>query len=83
MLELIAGPLAAYAQAPSTLSGTVFDLTGKPYPDVTITITNVATNKASEVMTDAKGHYTVSGLTGGDYNVDFKAKDETQKDQLI
>jgi tetratricopeptide (TPR) repeat protein len=89
MLALIAGPLAAwlgtaaYAQAPSTLSGTVLDLTGKPYPDVTITITNVATNKASEATTDAKGHYTASGLTGGDYNVDFKAKDESQKDQLI
>jgi len=89
MLALIAGPLAAwlgttaYAQAPSTLSGTVYDLMGKPYPDVTISVTNIATNKASQATTDAKGHYSVSGLTGGDYNIDCTAKDENQKDQLI
>ena len=88
-LALIAGPLAAwlgtaaYAQAPSTLSGTVLDLTAKPYPDVTVSVTNVATNKGVQATTDAKGHYSVSGLTGGDYNIDFNAKDENQKDQLI
>ncbi len=88
-LALIAGPpaawlgTAAYAQAVGTLSGTVFDLTGKPYPDVTISITNVATNKAATVTTDAKGHYSATGITGGDYNVDFSAKDQDQKDQLI
>ena len=89
MLALIAGPLAAwqgtaaYAQAPTTLSGTVLDLTGKPYPDVTVSVSNAATNKAAQATTDAKGHYSVSGLTGGDYNIDFNAKDENQKDQLV
>ena len=89
MLALIAGPLAAwpgtaaYAQAVGTLSGTVFDLTGKPYPDVTIAITNIQTNKASTVTTDAKGHYSATGITGGDYNVDFTAKNADQKDELI
>ena len=50
MLALIAGPLAAllapaaFAQG-GTLSGTVLDMTGKPYPDVTLTIKSIETNK--------------------------------------
>jgi tetratricopeptide (TPR) repeat protein len=88
MLALIAGPLAvwlapaAYAQS-GTLSGTVLDLTGKPYPDVTIVIKNIETNKETTVTTDAKGHYTAPGLSGGTYNVDLKGKDKDQKDMLL
>jgi tetratricopeptide (TPR) repeat protein len=88
LLALIAGPLAAwmapaaYAQG-GTLSGTVLDLTGKPYPDVTLSIKNIETNKEIEVITDAKGHYTAAGLAGGTYNVDLKAKDKDQKDMLL
>lgn len=88
LLALIAGPLAAwmapaaYAQG-GTLSGTVLDLTGKPYPDVTLSIKNIETNKEVNVTTDAKGHYSAPGLAGGTYNVDFKAKDKDQKDMLL
>jgi tetratricopeptide (TPR) repeat protein len=88
LLALIAGPLAAwmapaaYAQG-GTLSGTVLDLTGKPYPDVTLSIKSIETNKELEVITDAKGHYTAAGLAGGTYNVDLKAKDKDQKDVLL
>ena len=88
VLALIAGPLAAllattaYAQG-GVISGNMFDLTGKPYPDVTITFTNNETNKTSETKTDAKGHYAMSGVAGGTYNVDFKAKDADGKDQLV
>ncbi len=88
MLALIAGPLAAwmapaaYAQN-STLSGTVLDLTGKPYPDVTLTIKSVETGKEADVTTDAKGHYNAPGLAGGTYNVDLKGKDKDQKDMLL
>jgi tetratricopeptide (TPR) repeat protein len=87
-LALIAGPLgvwlapAAYAQN-STLSGTVLDLTGKPYPDVTISIKNTETNKQFDVVTDAKGHYSAPGLAGGTYNVDLKGKDKDQKEMLL
>jgi tetratricopeptide (TPR) repeat protein len=89
VLALIAGPLAvwlataAYAQGISTISGTVLDLTGKPYPDVTILFTNLETNKPSQTVTDEKGHYTVTGLPGGKYNVDFKSKDQAGNLQLI
>src|SRR6202521_1032046 len=87
-LALIAGPLAAwlvpaaYAQN-AVLSGTVLDLTGKPYPDVTISIKNTETNKQLDVTTDAKGHYSAPGLAGGTYNVDVKAKDKDQKEMLL
>jgi len=32
-------------------------MTGKPYPDVTLSIKNTETNKESTVTTDAEGHY--------------------------
>ena len=85
---LIAGPLAAllapaaYAQG-AVLSGTVLDLTGKPYPDVSILIKNTETNKEITVTTDAKGHYSAPGLAGGNYNVDLKGKDKDQKEMLL
>jgi tetratricopeptide (TPR) repeat protein len=88
LFALLAGPLAvwmtpaAYAQN-ATLSGTVLDLTGKPYPDVTLTIKSIETSKETDVTTDAKGHYSAPGLAGGTYNVDLKAKDKDQKDMLL
>src|SRR5487761_516643 len=88
LLALIAGPLAAwmapvaYAQG-GTLQGTVFDMTGKPYPDVTISIKSIETNKETDVTTDAKGHYSAPGLAAGTYNVDVKGKDKDQKDMLL
>jgi len=88
LLALIAGPLAAwlapaaFAQG-SVLSGTVLDMTGKPYPDVTISIKNTETNKETTVTTDAKGHYSAPGLSGGTYNVDLKGKDKDQKEMLL
>ena len=88
MLALIAGPLAAwmapaaYAQN-STLQGTVLDLTGKPYPDVTLSIKSVETGKEFDVTTDPKGHYTAPGLAGGTYNVDLKGKDKDLKEMLL
>ncbi len=89
MLALLAGPLAAvlataaYAQGFGVLTGTVLDTSGKPYPDVTLTITNADTNKANDVKTDARGHYSLTGVTGGTYNIDVKTKDATGKEQLI
>jgi tetratricopeptide (TPR) repeat protein len=88
LLALIAGPLAAllapaaFAQG-GTLSGTVLDMTGKPYPDVTLTIKSIETNKETKVTTDAKGHYSAPGLAGGTYNVDLSGKDKDQKDMLL
>ena len=88
LLALIAGPLAAwlapaaYAQG-GVLQGTVFDLTGKPYPDVTMSIKNIETNKETTAVTDAKGHYSAPGVVPGTYNIDVKGKDKDQKDMLL
>ncbi len=88
LLALIAGPLAAwlapaaYAQG-GTLAGTVYDLTGKPYPDVTISVKSIETSKEISATTDAKGHYSASGLGAGTYNIDVKGKDKDGKDMLL
>ncbi len=88
LLALLAGPLAAWL-APAAfaqggaLAGTVFDLTGKPYPDVTITVKSLETSKETSAVTDAKGHYSVPGMGPGTYNIDVKGKDKDQKDELL
>ncbi len=83
VLALIAGPLAAwlataaYAQGGlSSLQGTVYDVNGKPYADVTLTIKNTENNKTIDVKTDSKGHYSAAGLQGGTYDIDVKQKDQ-------
>jgi tetratricopeptide (TPR) repeat protein len=82
VFALIAGPLmallatAAYAQAFGILQGTVYDSTGKPYADITLTVKNADNNKSSDVKTDSKGHYSLTGVTGGTYNIDVKVKDQ-------
>ena len=82
VLALIAGPLgawlttAAYAQAFARLQGTVTDTTGKPYPNVTLTIKGIDSNRTFEVKTDSQGHYLVNGMLGGAYNIDLKVKDQ-------
>lgn len=88
LLALVAGPLAAwltpaaFAQG-GTLAGTVFDLTGKPDPDITVSVKNTESNKQTDSVTDAKGHYSVPGLGPGTYNVDVKGKDKDGKDELL
>jgi tetratricopeptide (TPR) repeat protein len=89
LLALIAGPLAAwlapaaFAQGGGTLSGTVLDMTGKPYPEVSIYLKNTENGKEVTVATDAKGHYSAPGLAGGTYNVDLKGKDKDGKEMLL
>lgn len=87
MLALLAAPLAAwfapaaYAQN-ATLSGTVYDMMGKQYPDVAIVIKGVESGKETDLVTDAKGHYSAA-LPAGTYNVDLKTKDKDGKDYLL
>jgi tetratricopeptide (TPR) repeat protein len=87
-LALIAGTLAvwsapaAFAQG-GVLAGSIFDLTGKPYPDVTVSVTSIETKKQVDGVSDAKGHYTVPGLVAGTYNIDVKGKDKDGKDMLL
>ena len=60
----------AFAQLQSgRIVGTVFDPQKAGIPGATITVTNVATNVARTAVTDAEGHYVITPLDPGIYNV--------------
>ncbi len=68
---------AAYAQGSlSVLQGTVSDVNGKPFPDVTLVIKNTESSQSFTVKTDPRGHYVMAGLPGGTYAIDMKVKDQ-------
>jgi tetratricopeptide (TPR) repeat protein len=63
------------------LSGQVFDLQGKPYPDVTVTISNKDTGSAYTVKTDKEGKFLQLGIQFGNYKLNFKKdKDKVNYD---
>lgn len=62
------------AQGTSSLAGYVADPSGAVIPGATVTITNTATGIKRTTVTDAAGHYVISGLDVGVYNVTAKAK---------
>lgn len=55
-----------------TIKGRIADTSGGELPGVSVTITNVATNVASNAVTDAKGFYRVPYLNAGTYDVAAK-----------
>jgi anaerobic magnesium-protoporphyrin IX monomethyl ester cyclase len=56
-----------------TLGGTVTDASGAVVANVTITITNIATNRAVTLKVDEAGQYTAKDLAGGKYDVKAEA----------
>jgi hypothetical protein len=60
--------LSAQLQA-GRIVGTVFDPQRAGIPGATVTVTNVATNVARAVTTDAQGNYVVTPVDPGMYNV--------------
>lgn len=52
-----------------SIAGTISDENGGPLPGATVTVTNVATNVAVPVVTDAKGFYQARYLKPGAYAV--------------
>jgi tetratricopeptide (TPR) repeat protein len=63
--------LGAQAQNFGRLSGTVYDENGKPWPGVTVTLTNKNTGQKYTVTTDSHGEYVQMGIQPGIYTVDF------------
>ncbi len=59
----------AAAQGTGRLSGEVLDLTGKPYPDVTVEIKNPDTGQTYTTKTDKNGRFTQLGLLSGVYEI--------------
>jgi|CZKD01.1.fsa_nt_gi hypothetical protein len=69
---LAANPLFAQ-DAPSTLSGTVKDSSGKVLPNAKVTVKNSSTGQSTETQTDSAGLYTVPSLSPGEYEVSASA----------
>ena len=53
------------------IKGTVTDPEGKPIPDVTVKFSNESLQTSFETKTDEKGEWTVNGIAGGNWNIDF------------
>lgn len=66
----------AAAQVPNaSVTGTVLDQTGKPFPDVTLTFVNDQGTKY-EVKTDRDGRYNSRNMRPGVYTLTVKVKDQ-------
>src|SRR3984957_11955938 len=59
----------AQAQTEASLSGVVTDQTGAGLRDVAVTIRNVDTGTTRTIATDGGGHYQVSGLRAGRFEI--------------
>src|SRR5687768_6140854 len=63
-------PAAGFAQMTrGSVAGTVRDTSGAIVPGATVTVTNVATNAAQSVTSDAQGFYRAPALEPGIYTV--------------
>jgi hypothetical protein len=62
-------PLSAQAQTAGEITGQVFDNSKAAVADATVTAKNVGTGEARSVQTDAQGHYIITELRVGAYDV--------------
>ncbi len=65
---LLSTPICAQNSG-ATLSGTVSDSSGAPVAGAKVSVSNVFTGQTVETRTDASGHYSVSKLGPGNYEV--------------
>jgi len=61
------------AQSPATLSGSVADSKGGMIPRASVTLHNEVTGKNATTTADAEGHFSLSGLTSGAYDLSATA----------
>jgi len=75
LCTVFAGASLAFAQVQSgRLVGTIYDQTHAAIPGAPVTVTNIATNVARRVVTDAAGDYVVTPLDPGTYSVSATAR---------
>ena len=53
----------------AAISGTITDSSGKGLPDVRISVKNLSTGESKNAESDSSGHYNLSNLSPGDYDV--------------
>ncbi len=68
-VALLSASCMSAQESRAALSGTVTDLHGKGMPNAQVTIKNLSTGETAEAETDSSGHYNVSDLPAGDYEV--------------
>jgi hypothetical protein len=69
-LTLPLAGLAAFAQTTSaSFSGTLVDAVGRILPKVSLVVTNLASKQKYEVQSDDTGHFALTGLAAGDYEL--------------
>lgn len=66
---LVLAPPSGAQDFRGTIIGLVADTSGGAIPGVSVTVTNLGTNVATTVTTDAKGQYRVQYLNSGSYSV--------------
>jgi hypothetical protein len=75
MMLMSLAPISLAGQEPTGgIEGTVTDAQGAVVPDATVTMRNTATNASRTVTTGSDGHYKVSSLVPGNYEVKVTAK---------
>jgi beta-lactamase regulating signal transducer with metallopeptidase domain len=67
----IAG-LVASAQATASFSGSLVDTVGRILPDTPMVLSDSQSHQKHEARSDQNGHFSFSGLTGGDYVLEVK-----------
>ena len=74
VLLIVNGRMYGQAGATGTILGTVTDSSGAIIPQVTVTVTNTATNVAFHTVTSSSGDYFAPALNPGSYKVSAEAK---------
>jgi tetratricopeptide (TPR) repeat protein len=80
LLTLLVGPVAAWlgtgarAQLDNSINGIVYDVNGKPYPNVTLVFTSEDNGHTFTITSDEHGHYHTPQIAGGTYDIDVKDK---------
>src|ERR1051325_9753906 len=64
-------PLRAQVAA-GEITGLIQDQAGAAVPGVTVTVTNLATNRESVAVSTADGVYTAPSLASGEYRIDVR-----------
>src|SRR5919112_2753943 len=72
LLTLLLALPAAAQEITGTITGTVTDQSGAAVPGLTVTVRNMGTNAAQNVVTDESGVYVATLLPAGRYEVSLE-----------